>query len=54
MVDSNTPGVALPSFAVGPLGMAQGQFPQVEFGELIYMAGPLLLRVILGDVKNDP
>ena len=36
VVDSHTPGVALPSFAVDPLGMAQGQFPQVEFGELVY------------------
>ena len=36
VVDSHTPGVALPTFAVEPLGMAQGQFPQVEFGELVY------------------
>ena len=36
MVDSHTPGVALPSFDVRSLGMAQGQCPQVGFGELVY------------------
>ena len=69
VVDSHTPGVALPTFAETPLGMAQGYARQVEFGELVYgmytrgeplrvseknETGPLILRVIFGGAKTDP
>ena len=67
MVDSHTPGVALPSFVVGPLGMAQGEFGRGRVWRGgTYMActlaanrgshknetGPLMLRVIFLEMRK--
>ena len=67
VVDSHTPGVALPSFAVDPLGMAQGYCHPGRVwragiwhvlsgraleGLIKNETGPLILRVIFGGCKK--